>query len=100
VLDSAEPATTPLDHPFVARVVEVAEAVTGARVSIWPIAAATLPIIAPLQHHVGVPGVAAPDNPVYIGSRAHAPNEHIRLADVQPAIRFTYALLQDLATAR
>jgi len=100
VLDSAEPATTPLEHPFVTRVISVAEAVTGARASIWPIAAASLPIIAPLQRHVGVPGVAAPDNPTYSGARAHAPNEHIRLTDMEPAIRFTYTLLQDLATAR
>lgn len=100
VLDSAEPATTPLDHPFAARVAAVAETVTGAAPSIIPIAPPTLPIIAPLQRLVGVPGLAAPDNPIYSGSRAHAPNEHIRLSDVQPAIRFTYALLQDLATAR
>jgi len=100
LLDAADPATTPLDDPFVARVVAVAEAVTGATASIVPIAAATLPIIAPLQRLVGVPGLAAPDNPVYSGSLAHAPNEHIRLADVEPAIRFTHALFQDLATAR
>jgi acetylornithine deacetylase/succinyl-diaminopimelate desuccinylase-like protein len=74
--------------------------VTGATPSIIPIAPPTLPIIAPLQRLVGVPGLAAPDNPIYSGCRAHAPNEHIRLSDVQPAIRFTYALLQDLATAR
>jgi len=100
LMDAADPATTPLDHPFVARVVAVAESVAGAPASIVPIGPATLPIIAPLQRHVGVPGLAAPDNPVYAGCLAHAPNEHIRLADVEPAIRFTHALFQDLATAR
>jgi acetylornithine deacetylase/succinyl-diaminopimelate desuccinylase-like protein len=35
-------------------------------------------------------------NHFYAGSRAHAPNEHIRLDDVQPALRFTYALMRDL----
>ncbi|HLY95452.1 MAG TPA: M20/M25/M40 family metallo-hydrolase [Gaiellaceae bacterium] len=98
-LVSALPATTPIEHPFVQRVVRVAEAVTGARASIFPLGPATLPIIASLQRHLGVPGLSAPDNPTYSGSGAHAPNEHIRLEDVGPAVRFTYALLQDLAAA-
>jgi acetylornithine deacetylase/succinyl-diaminopimelate desuccinylase-like protein len=100
LVDAADPATTPIDHPFVERVARVAERVTGERASIFPLAAATLPIIAPLQQHVGVPGLSPPDNPVHNGSNAHAPNENIRLADLEPAIRFTHELLQDLATAR
>ena len=99
LMDSAEPATTPIDHPFVERVAHVAEQVTGARPSIFPLGPATLPIIAPLQE-IGVPGLSPPDNPVYNGSNPHAPNENIRIADLEPAIRFTEALLQDLATAR
>jgi len=97
VLDSAHVGATPFDHPFVRRVVRVAEAIAGAPASICPLAPPTLPIIDPLQRHAGVPGVAAPDNPVYAGCRAHAPNEHVRLEDVGPAVRFTYALLRDLA---
>jgi acetylornithine deacetylase/succinyl-diaminopimelate desuccinylase-like protein len=93
---TARPAKTPLDHPFVRRVVEVAEAVSGASASIIPLAPPTLPIIASLHDHLAVPGLAAPDNPVYAGSRVHAPNEHIRLEDIEPALRFTYTLLQDL----
>ena len=100
LVDAADPAQTPIDHPFVERVARVAERVTGARPSIFPLAGATLPIIAPLQQHVGVPGLSPPDNPVYNGSNPHAPNENIRIADLEPAIRFTEALLQDLATAR
>lgn len=100
LVDAADPATTPIGDPFVERVAGVAERVTGARPAIFPLGAATLPIIAPLQRHVGVPGLSPPDNPVYNGSNAHAPNENIRLADLEPAIRFTEALLQDLATAR
>jgi acetylornithine deacetylase/succinyl-diaminopimelate desuccinylase-like protein len=96
-LASCPPAVTPIDDPFVQRVVRVADAVAGARSSLLPLAAATLPIVASFQEHLGVPGLAAPDNPTYAGSRAHAPNEHIRLEDVGPAVRFTYALLQDLA---
>src|SRR5262249_19732750 len=68
----------------------------GEAASIVPLAPPTLPIVASLQQHLAVPGVAAPDNPTYAGSRAHAPNEHIRLEDLQPALRFTYALLRDL----
>jgi acetylornithine deacetylase/succinyl-diaminopimelate desuccinylase-like protein len=94
----AKPAKTPLGDPFVRRVVEVAEAVTGERASITPLAPATLPIVASLQEHLAVPGLSAPDNPVYAGSRAHAPNEHIRLEDVRPALRFTYELLRSLGT--
>jgi acetylornithine deacetylase/succinyl-diaminopimelate desuccinylase-like protein len=100
LVDAADPAQTPIDHPFVERVARVAERVTGARASIFPLGPATLPIIAPLQQHVGVPGLSPPDNPVHNGSSPHAPNENIRVADLEPAVRFTEALLQDLATAR
>ena len=95
-LVTARPAKTPLDHPFVRRVVEVAEAVSGASASIIPLAPATLPIVASLHQHLAVPGLAAPDNPTYVGSRVHAPNEHIRLEDIEPALRFTHTLLKDL----
>ena len=94
---TASPAKTPLDDPFVRRVVEIAEAVSGESASIVPLAPPTLPIVAPLHRHLAVPGLAPPDNPTYAGSRAHAPNEHIRLEDLQPALRFTYALFRDLA---
>jgi acetylornithine deacetylase/succinyl-diaminopimelate desuccinylase-like protein len=49
-----------------------------------------------MQDRLRLPGLSAPDNPVYWGSKAHAPNEHIRLEDVEPALRFTYELLRDL----
>ena len=96
-LASAEPASTPVDDPFVVRVLSVAERVAGgAAASIFPLAPPTLPIVASLQRHVGVPGLSAPDNPIYGGCAAHAPNEHIRLEDVAPAIRFTLELLDEL----
>ena len=97
-LVTAKPAKTPLDDPFVRRVVSVAEALSGESASIVPLSPGTLPIIAPLQEHLAVPGLSAPGNPVYSGSRAHAPNEHIRLEDLEPALRFTYELLRDLGT--
>ena len=95
----ARPAKTPLDAPFVRRVVDVAEAVSGTSASIAPLAPPTLPIVASLQEHLAVPGLSAPDNPTYTGSRAHAPNEHIRLEDVEPAVRFTDALLRELGAS-
>ena len=97
MLASAEPAATPLDDAFAARVIAVAEHVIGKPPSIYPIVAGSLPIIASLQRHVGVPGLSAPDNPVYGGSAAHAPNEHVRLEDFGPAIEFTLAVLEELA---
>jgi acetylornithine deacetylase/succinyl-diaminopimelate desuccinylase-like protein len=97
MLASAEPAATPLDDAFAARVIAVAEQVMGKPPSIYPIVAGSLPIIASLQRHVGVSGLSAPDNPVYGGSAAHAPNEHVRLEDFGPAIDFTLAVLEELA---
>jgi acetylornithine deacetylase/succinyl-diaminopimelate desuccinylase-like protein len=99
VLGSAEPAGTPIEHPFVKRVVRIAEEAAGLPASINPRVAGTLPIIATLQRHLDVPGLAAPDNPFYLGSRAHAPNEHIRLEDLGHAVRMTYALLQGLGAS-
>jgi acetylornithine deacetylase/succinyl-diaminopimelate desuccinylase-like protein len=95
-LASAEPAATEPDDPFASRVIDVAERVIGKRASIFPLAPASLPVVASLQRHVGVPGLSAPDNPVYGGSAAHAPNEHIRVEDLAPAIEFMTALLEEL----
>jgi len=92
----AKPATTSLDDPFVRRVVTVAEEVSGERASIAPLTAGTLPIVASMQDRLELRGMSAPDNPVYWGSLAHAPNEHIRLEDIEPALRFTYELLRSL----
>lgn len=99
LLGAAEAAGTPLDHPFVQRVARVAEQSSGKPASIFPRMGGTLPIITSLQRHLGVPGVSAPGNPSYFGARVHAPNEHVKLDDIGQAIRFTYALLQDLASA-
>jgi acetylornithine deacetylase/succinyl-diaminopimelate desuccinylase-like protein len=97
-LASAEPAMTPLDDPFAARAIAVAERLAGKPASIVPSAAGTLPIVAPLQQHVGLPGLSAPDNAVYGGCSAHAPNEHIRLEDLGPALRYFEALLEELGS--
>lgn len=97
ILGSAEPAGTPIDHPFVHKVTRIVEDATGERASIVPRVGGTLPIIASLQRHLGVPGVSAPDNPWYFGSQAHAPNEHIKLDDLHHAALLTHALFVELA---
>jgi len=95
-LAAAEPAATPPEDAFASRVIDVAERVSGKSPSIFPIAPASLPIVTSLQQHVGLPGLSAPDNPVYGGSAAHAPNEHVRVEDFGPAIEFTIAVLDEL----
>jgi acetylornithine deacetylase/succinyl-diaminopimelate desuccinylase-like protein len=96
LLAAADPAATPPDDPFVARAVAVAERLSGEAASIVPLVAGSLPFVASFDRHVGVPGLCAPDNAVYQGCAAHAPNEHIRLEDIAPAIRYTVALLEEL----
>jgi acetylornithine deacetylase/succinyl-diaminopimelate desuccinylase-like protein len=98
-LAEAEAAGTPVDHPFVQRVAEIAERTAGERPSITVRVGGTLPVVASLHRHLGMPGLSPPDNPWYSGSRAHAPNENIRLEDVGHAVRFTQALLHGLAKA-
>jgi acetylornithine deacetylase/succinyl-diaminopimelate desuccinylase-like protein len=97
-LAAAEPALMPLDDPFAARAIAVAERLSGKPASIVPSAAGTLPIVEPLQRHVGLRGLSVPDNAVYGGCAAHAPNEHIRVRDIAPAIRYFLALLDELGT--
>jgi acetylornithine deacetylase/succinyl-diaminopimelate desuccinylase-like protein len=96
VLGVAEPAGTPIEHPFVRRVARVAEETSGKPPSIIPRIGGTLPIIASLQRHLGVPGLSAPGNVFSFSSLVHAPNEHIRADDVEQAARFTYALIRNL----
>jgi acetylornithine deacetylase/succinyl-diaminopimelate desuccinylase-like protein len=99
VIGMASPAGTPIDHPFVERVARVAHEVADAPASITPIVAGTLPIVSSLQDPLGVPGLAAPDNPFAIDSKTHAPNENVRVENVGHAVRFTHALFTQLADA-
>jgi acetylornithine deacetylase/succinyl-diaminopimelate desuccinylase-like protein len=99
VLGTAEAAGTPIDHPFVQRVIRVAERVSGAQASIIPSIGGSLPIIASLQRHLNTPGLSAPGNPFYFGAKVHAPNENVRVDDVRQAVMFTSALLEDLSSS-
>ncbi|MBO0780026.1 MAG: M20/M25/M40 family metallo-hydrolase, partial [Ktedonobacteraceae bacterium] len=88
VFGSAEPVVTPMDDPFVQRIMAIAQDYAGQPPSITPIVGGTLPLLGALRRHVGVPGLSAPGNAGYWGSGAHAPNEHIRLTDLQRAVRY------------
>ena len=96
VFGSAEPLATPLDDAFARRVIAAAEAFEGKPASITPISGGTLPLLGALRRHVGVPGLSAPGDPVYWANGAHSPNEHIRLEDLERAVRFNCHLFQRL----
>ena len=97
VFGNAEPVVTPIDHPFVKRVAAIAESYNGKRPSVTPIIGGTLPLLGALRRYVGVTGLSAPTNPTYWANGAHAPNEHIRLADLHDAVGFACHLFQSLA---
>jgi acetylornithine deacetylase/succinyl-diaminopimelate desuccinylase-like protein len=96
VLAKSAPVATPIDHPLVRRVAEIAERTAGARALINPMVPGTLPLLGALRDHVGVPGLSPPDNPTYPGCQVHAPDEHIRLRDIPPAVRQMRAFLEAL----
>jgi acetylornithine deacetylase/succinyl-diaminopimelate desuccinylase-like protein len=98
-LAKGDPAVTSLDDAFVARCVAVAETVFGRPPWITPIVGGSLPFIASLQRHIGMPGLSVSDNATYYGCAAHAPNEHIRLSDIKPAVNYLLALLEELGPA-
>ncbi len=97
VLGSAPPVVTPMEEPVVQRVQEIAREYSGQKPVINPIAGGTLPLLGALRRFVGVPGLAVPGNPTYWANGAHAPNEHIRLGDLQQAVRFNCYLFSSLA---
>ena len=98
-LGRAEPVATPIDDPFVQRIVDVARSFAGQRPSITPLAGGTLPLLGALRRFVGVPGLSVPGNPTYWASGAHAPNEHIRIQDLERAVRFNCSMFRALGDA-
>ena len=95
----ADPVVTPMHDPFVRRIAALAESFSGERPSVTPIAGGTLPLLGALRRFVGVPGLCAPGNATYWASGAHAPNEHIRLSDLDRAVRFNCHMFQSLGGA-
>lgn len=96
VFGSAQPTVSSMDDPFVRRVLSIAESFEGTKPSITPISGGSLPLLEPLTRYVGLPGLSAPGNATYWASGAHAPNEHIRLADLERAVRFNCHMFQKL----
>lgn len=96
-LGNAEPVVTPIDDPFVQRVMAVAASFSDREPSVSPLIGGTLPLLGALRRFVGVPGLSAPGNPSYWASGAHAPNEHVRLEDLSRAVRFNCHMFARLA---
>jgi acetylornithine deacetylase/succinyl-diaminopimelate desuccinylase-like protein len=96
-LGGAEPVVTPIEHPFVQRIIALAASFSDKKPSINPIVGGTLPLLGPLRRYVGVPGLMAPGTAGYWASGAHAPNEHVRLADLTRAVRFNCHMFAGLA---
>lgn len=81
------------EHPFVQVAVRAAERVYGHRPALLPMMAGTGPVHI-LCGQFGVPIVTAGVG--YADSRAHAPDENIRLTDFVEGIRYIVALLEGL----
>lgn len=88
------PAQTPSDHPLVRLTVETGEAVYGRPTAITPLTGGSSPVYAfagPLGIPVVTAGVGYPD------SRAHAPDEHVRLDHFLAAARHIARILDGFA---
>lgn len=84
------------EHPFVQRAVRAAKRVYGHDPTVLPLMAGTGPVYL-LCGQFGVPMVTAGVG--YADSRAHAPNENIRLSDFVEGVRYIAALLAELEEA-
>ena len=82
-------------HPFVQAAARTAERVYGHRPALIPMMSGTGPVHL-LCGQFGVPTVTAGVG--YAGSRIHATNEHIRIADFVAGTWYIAALLEELAT--
>jgi len=85
------PARTPLNHPFVQLVREVAEEVYQQEAVLEPMTGGTGPMH-PFIHTLGLPVVSTGAG--YPDCRAHAPNENLRLSDIRKGIHFIVSLLR------
>jgi acetylornithine deacetylase/succinyl-diaminopimelate desuccinylase-like protein len=99
-LGGAEPVVTPIDGAFVQTIKGIGRAFTEQESQIEPLSGGTLPLLEAMKKNVGLLGVSASGNPVYYGSGAHAPNEHIRISDIERAIRFNVFLFTQLGNTK
>ncbi|HSG42348.1 MAG TPA: M20/M25/M40 family metallo-hydrolase [Anaerolineales bacterium] len=95
-LGSGDPVVTPIDGEFVQRMRKICKDFTNQEPEITALAGGTLPLLGSMKKNVGVLGISTSGNPAYYGSGAHAPNEHIRLSDIQRAIEFNAFMLSQL----
>ena len=95
-LGGAEPVVTPIAGAFVQRIKKICKDFTDKEPEINPLVGGTLPLLEAMKKNAGILGISTAGNPVYYGSGAHAPNEHIRLSDIPRAIRFNVFMLTEL----
>jgi len=95
-LGGAEPVVTPLDGAFVQRIRQICQAFNEQEPEINALVGGTLPLLEAMKKNVGILGISTAGNPVYYGSGAHAPNEHIRLSDIPRAIQFNVFMFTQL----
>jgi len=94
--EAAEAIVTPMNHSFVQKVGHVCANFTGTESLIIPLAFASLLLLEAFKKNLKILGVSTVGNPIYYGSGAHAPNEHIRITDIAKAIEFNAYLLEEL----
>jgi acetylornithine deacetylase/succinyl-diaminopimelate desuccinylase-like protein len=95
-LGSGDPVVTPLEGPFVQKMMHICQAFTGQEPKITPLVGGTLPLLGAMKNNIGVLGISTSGNPAYYGSGAHAPNEHIRVSDIGRAIEFNAFMFTQL----
>jgi len=92
--DGEHPSAGDPGHPFAQAAARTAERVYGHRPAVIPMMMGTGPVYE-LCGQFGVPTVTAGVG--YAGSRIHAPNEHIRVADFVAGTKYVAALVEELA---
>jgi acetylornithine deacetylase/succinyl-diaminopimelate desuccinylase-like protein len=91
--DGERPSAGDPAHPFVQAAARTAEQVYGHRPGLTPMMTGTGPVYL-LCGQFGVPIVTAGVG--YAGSRIHAPDEHVRIADFVAGTKYIAALLEEL----
>ena len=92
-LGEAQPVVTPIEGDFVQSMIKICKNFTNQEPEINALVGGTLPLLGPMKKNVGVLGISTSGNPSYYGSGPHAPNEHIRLSDIQRAIEFNVFMI-------
>ncbi|MGH7419749.1 MAG: M20/M25/M40 family metallo-hydrolase, partial [Candidatus Rokuibacteriota bacterium] len=94
VLGAERAYRTNLDDPFVALVAGVAHETTGREITLYPTSAGTGPMY-DLGSALGIPIASVGGG--YWGSRGHAPDENIRLADYEETIHMMARIIERFA---